>query len=357
MGISRISRYLAAEVSLAWVAIAVVLLAVMVSNRLVRYLGEAIAGDVPADVVFVLLAYKAVASLTVVLPGSLFLAMVLAFGRLYRDSEMFAMAGCGIGPLQLYRGLALVALPATGLVAGLALVVGPWAERQVERSLAEARRDMEFQVVAAGRFIPVDALEGAIYVGEMDGGPRELFAQGFAGGRMVVVVAASARQSVDPETGERFLVLRDGVRYEGQPGRPDWRVLEFEEHGVRLKPAPVSVSLHRRALPSRQLLASGRPKYIAELQWRVSVALTVPVLAVIAVPLSRSRPRAGRYGRLVSAALVFVLYVNGLTTAQDLLADGDVGPLLGMWWVHALALLAGLAWLQWSYRVIRWPGS
>ena len=354
MKVSRLSRYIAREVALAWVAIAVVLLAVMVSNRLVRYLGEAIAGEVPADVVFVLLGYKAVASLTVVLPGSLFLAMVLTFGRLYRDSEMFAMAGCGVGPAQLYRALALVTLPATALVAALSLVLAPWAEGQVEHALAEARRDMEFQVVAPGRFIEVPALEGVVYAGGFEEGPRELFAQGMANGRMVVVAADRASQSVDPATGERFLVLRDGVRYEGTPGQGEWRVLDFAEHGVRLTPAPVQVSLHRRALPTPQLWGDPRPRYVAELQWRISMALTLPVLALIAVPLSRAPPRSGRYGRLVVAALVFVLYMNGLTTAQDTLRDAEVPAWVGMWWVHLAALGVGLAWLQWSYRLLGW---
>ncbi len=349
---TRLSRYIAREVALAWAAIAVVLLAVMVSNRLVRYLGEAIAGEVPADVVFVLLGYKAVASLSVVLPGSLFLAMVLTFGRLYRDSEMFAMAGCGAGPAQLYRALALVSLPATALVAALALVLAPWAEAQVEHSLAEARRDMEFQVVAPGRFIEVPALDGMAYAGGFEEGPRELFAQGRANGRLVVVVADRASQSVDPDTGERFLVLRDGVRYEGLPGEGEWRVLEFAEHGVRLTPSPVQVSLHRRALPTAELWGDPRPRYVAELQWRISMALTLPVLTLIAVPLSRAPPRSGRYGRLVVAALVFVLYMNGLTTAQDTLRDAQVPGWIGLWWVHLAALAVGLAWLQWSYRLL-----
>jgi lipopolysaccharide export system permease protein len=63
------------------------------------------------------------------------------------------------------------------------------------------------------------------------------------------------------------------------------------------------------------------------------------VLLILAVPLSRSSPRQGRYGKLVIAVLLFVIYYNLMGVAEAWLKNGVVPPVIGMWWVAALPLL------------------
>jgi lipopolysaccharide export system permease protein len=91
-------RYLLKEVISGWLAVTVVLWLVLVSNRLVRYLADAAEGDIPADVIFSLLALKMVWYLVLVMPFALALGVVLGLGRLYRDNEMVVMSACGVGP-------------------------------------------------------------------------------------------------------------------------------------------------------------------------------------------------------------------------------------------------------------------
>jgi lipopolysaccharide export system permease protein len=52
------------------------------------------------------------------------------------------------------------------------------------------------------------------------------------------------------------------------------------------------------------LMGSDEPEHVAEFQWRLGIPLSTIVLAILAVPLSRSQPRAGRYGRLAIGLLV-----------------------------------------------------
>jgi len=349
---SVLSRYLVREAGLAGLAVTLVLMAVLVTNRLAKLLGEAASGELPAGEIFTLLGLATLGSLHVVLPASLFLGAVLAFGRLYRDSEMAAFAACGAGPRELYRAMLLLAVPAVLVTAVLSLSTGPWAQRQVTEIRAQAKQSVEFEALRPGRFLTSRRAEGMLYVEGLgaDRRLRNIFAQGYNNGRLVLVTAQSARQERDPATGERFLVLEDGYRMEGEPGSAAWRMVQFKEHGIRVATPPAATNLVRRkGWPLAALLASGTVQDWAEIQWRISTPLMTLLLTFLVVPLTKAEPREGRYGRLLAAVVVFALYTNFLTLAADWVGDGLLPVWLGVWWVHALVAVLGVVWLVRSF--------
>lgn len=358
---SIINRYLVREIALSWMAVTVVLVAVLFTNRLVRYLGDAASGALPGDVILVLMGYKALSYTGLVLPGSFFLGVILALGRLYRDSEMAAMGACGIGPRHLYHALALFALPLTLLVAWLAVDVGPWAAREGREAEQLARETVEIQALRPGRFIQSSRAEGMFYIERFseDGERmRDVFLQTRQGGEQVLLAADEGYIDVDPDTGDQYLVLVDGRRYDGNPGSLQWRSMEYHLHGVRISEGePPDVRLRRDGIPSRNLWGSDDIREIAELQWRLSMPLMVITLGLIAIPLSRSSPRDGRYGRLLLAVLIYAVYSNGLTLAQGWMEDGVVPVVVGVWPVHLVAAGIGVLWLMKQYGLLGWGGS
>ena len=66
------------------------------------------------------------------------------------------------------------------------------------------------------------------------------------------------------------------------------------------------------------------------------------VLTLIAVPLSKLRPRQGRYARVGFAIVVYVIYSNLFSASKIWVEKSDVPPAIGVWWVHAVALGLGL---------------
>ncbi|HEB98387.1 MAG TPA: LPS export ABC transporter permease LptF [Thiotrichales bacterium] len=346
-----LDRYLLREITLNWLAITLVLWVIVVTNRLVRYLGEAAAGDIPASVIFTLLGLKSVTYLPTLLPLSLFLGVMLAFGRLYKDSEMVAMVACGVGPARIYRPLLWMAGLVSLLLLALSLGVSPYAAELGYRLRAEAEQRAQVSAVAAGRF--QEAADGKVifYAERISGDGRRLegvFARSDRRPR-ALISARSAHTRVDPETGDRFLVMEDGYRYQGFPGEEDFRIIHFARHGMRIETGEARPELKRDAIPTAELLGSRRGVNRAELQWRVSLAVAAFVLVVLAVPLSRTSPRQGRYGRLFVAILVFIVYYNLLGTARVWLERNMLPAFPGLWWVHLLPL--GLAW--WLWRRLR----
>ena len=171
-----------------------------------------------------------------------------------------------------------------------------------------------------------------------------------------VVIAKRGEQveSEDPDT--RLLVLYEGRRYEGVPGTPRFRVIEFAEHGIPYHlPSLSELELQPRAMRFGDLQSSDDPEHIAEKQWRLSVPISTVLLALLAVPLARSRPREGRYGRIAIGLLVFIIYFNLLSAAKAWVEEGEMPPTPGMWWVHGIigALILALLSLQngWHRRL------
>ena len=105
------------------------------------------------------------------------------------------------------------------------------------------------------------------------------------------------------------------------------------------------------------LLASDEPEHIAETQWRLSVPISTILLALLAVPLARSRPRAGRYGRITIGLLVFIIYFNLMSASKAWVEEATISPSLGLWWVHGCMILFTLVLfgLQngWHKRIFR----
>ncbi|MFP4130455.1 MAG: LPS export ABC transporter permease LptF [Halorhodospira sp.] len=343
-----IDRYLVREA--AWTALAVlaVLFAVLASNQLIDYLAEAAGGRLPGEAVAVLMGLEILRYLGVVIPAALFLGIVLALGRLYRDSELPVLAACGVGPGRQARGLMLLAVPVAALVGTLAIGVAPWATHTANAYAEQAARSVDLGALQAGRFMGGGKV-GTLYASrsEGEGVLGEVFAHAREDGRETVIRADRARQVVDPDTGARFLVFEDGYRYDGRPGRLDWRVTRFDRHGMRVGGGEAgAVEREREGRPLGALWAAGGPADLAEIQWRLSMPVMALVLTLLAVPLAKAEPRDGRYGKLLTAVLVFVAYFQLLTSARGWLEAGTVPAALGLWWVHALGLAAAALWTR-----------
>ena len=340
-----LDRYVFRETLQTWLSVTLVLLFILLSNQFARVLGDAAKDKIPKDAVFSVIGLTAVQYLTVLVPFGLFLAIMLALARLYRDSEMPAMMACRVSPASLYRPLGWLAVPLALIVGWLALVTGPNAIQSVERISVEAKRRLDLASIEPGKFVTSGSDGSVIYaerVGD-DGSLENVFVERRTADGVEVVIAARGYQRLSDDPDLRFVVLEEGQRYAGRPGSHEFEIIEFAEHGIPyLLPDVQPLELDPEALTVTQLLERADPPATAELQWRLSVPISVLVLAFLAVPLARSEPRQGRYGRLAVGVLVYIIYFNLLGAARAWVEQERVPALLGLWWVHGLILLLGL---------------
>lgn len=344
---NAIHRALGREVVATFGAAVLVLVLVLLSARVVRLLAAMAGGDLPQGVLAALLGYKLLAALAVLVPAALFIAALAACGRWSRDHEMVILAMAGVGPLRLGALLAVVALPLTALTAVLSVWGAPWAEAQAARVERDAREALRLQFFRPGEFRELGDGAQVFYAREVrpDGELHDVYVQLEADGGVARVLAARARQRIEDRSGDTFLVLQEGTRYDGAPGAEGFRIMRFDEYGVRLeRPRPPARPGGLEGRSTRELLRSDAARDRAELQWRLSLPVAAFTLALAALPLGRAAPRTATGGRLVLAVLIFLVYYNLLSTAQSLTASGALPAWLGVWCVHlpvVLGLLAG----------------
>ncbi len=333
-----IDRYLLREALSGMLIVGGVLMLIILGNTLVRNLSEAAKGDLPVDEVFHMLLLQSLNYSVLLGPLAVFLGLMLALGRFYRDSEMAAFAAGGIGPGRLYQSVLYFMLPLFMALMGGALYVAPWAAQEGYAVVDRAQRTAEIIGIHPGRFN--ESKDGArtVFVDRISADRRDWQDVFIRDNRQnQLFSAARARQRVDPDSGDRYVVLEDGYRYQGVPGQADYQVLHYKEYAVRIGRG-VSTKARDKldAKPTSHLLHSTKPSEIAELQWRLSMPISAILLALLAVPLSYSAPRQGRHGQMLTAILIYMVYENSLSVAKVWVTRGVLPPLVGLWWVHLL---------------------
>lgn len=337
-----IARYITRQILSVTAALTFILISVVVLGRMLTYLGQASEGKIDSSVLVLLMSYRLPEFIQLTLPLSLALGILLAFGKLYADSEITVLSACGISRRQL---LGLTAVPAGVvmlLVGVLSLKVTPWGLVNAE-TLLEAQKELtEFDVLVPGIFLSLSGGERTTYTESSRNSRLEnIFMREASANR--VTVASTAEVSEDDE-GQRIVLMSSGSVTQGLAGQESVSVTRFEEFGVRMpaREFDMDITLEEKARPSSQLLVSDLPEEKAELQWRLSLMLMIPVLVLLVVPLSKVSPRQGRFARLVPAILLYNFYFGLLLTSRDLLADATLPAMIGLWWVHVLFLAIGL---------------
>jgi lipopolysaccharide export system permease protein len=340
-----LGRYILREVVTAWFVVTGVLLVILLANQVVGVLERAAANQYPQNVVLELIGLGALQNLSVLLPVGLLLGVVLAFGRLYHDSEMTAAFACGAGPANVYAPVALLAVLVTAGLAWLTLVLAPDATARALSLRSEALRAGQFAPIASGKFRSFGGGNAVVYAQNVnpDGTLANVFVERNHGPLVEVALANRARHTVSPDGMTHILRLYDGERFEGVPGSGEFRIVRFAEHIVPVQvPAVSDVVRTLEARPTASLMASASPAERAELHWRLAMPLMCVVLALVAVPLARLKPRQGRYARVWLAVLIYLLYSNLISVGKVWIARGTVPQWLGLWWTHVAVVLLAL---------------
>ncbi len=324
-----------------------VLLLVIVGRLFVSLLGKITEGKLAADTLLPLLALGALKTVILLLPFGLLLAIMLSLGRLYRDSEMYALKSCGAGFVRIYRPVLMLTVPLALLLLLLVMFVSPWSVGLAEQIELNARQSLNISGLSPGQFVELQDGKLVILVQGADtrsGVLRNVFVYSKDKDIITLETAEQATQTIDTESGVRRIILRDGYRYEGAPGSGEYKLLSFKSHALRIPDIDLARPDNDPELLSMSaLFNSNRPADKAELQWRLSVPLSALLLALLALPLSATTPRQGKYSRLVLAIFIYMIYANLLIASVKWIERGELSAIPGLWWVHILLFLLACA--------------
>lgn len=346
-----IFRYLAKEVLTNLVGMTVILLLIFMSNQFIHYLSRAANGQIPGMLLMKLMMLELPTLMALLLPLGFYVALLVAYGRLYAENEMVVLQACGYGPRQLLQHSFIMA---TGL-AILVLIIMIWASPMIaierEKLLRTSGIQTLIQTIVPGRFRSVSGGRQVFYVASMN--RDHTMANDVFLARLIqkdghpqwdVVWAETASAETEQSTHEDYVILRNGKEYQGLPGRADYQIAEFEQYKARLPHPTMEKKPDLRTYSMASLWPLNNPDLpkAAEIQWRLSVPLMVLTLTLVGVPLSRVNPRGGKYAKLLPAIVLYIVYANFIFVARDWMVAGKTPPWLGIWWLHLTVVLLGV---------------
>ena len=358
----RILRYLTRDILLHALAVSLVLFLVVFAGRFIRYLAEAAVGSLTGDVLLPIMLFKLPGFFEMILPLGLFIGILLSLGRLYAQSEMVVLKACGIGPGRLSVYVMVPAVIVMLAVAALSLHIAPEGSARAQVLLDNPRSAEGLHLLNEGRFRKQRRGDYVTYTERIDddGLMHNIFVferqPSVAGEVFTATFAESGEIVFEEDSGRRYLELRGGSRYRGEPGVLALDEITFSLYGELI---PESQNSLRRtgkvdAIATEVLWNSEDPRLQGALWWRMSLPLMVPAIAIIALALSRTDARRGRYAKIGPAMVILLLYFLGLTQGRGAIEDAE-GPALIIG-VHAGFALLAVALLQWERITKRWKG-
>lgn len=352
-------------------AVSLILLIVGLTSRFIQYLGQAVAGELAADVLFLLMLYRLPDFFLVIIPLSFFLGILLVYGRMYEENEMVVLLGSGLSQRRLLILSLMISLSVALLMGIVSLSIAPWGMRNTEEIKQSQEQLTEIDLIVEGQFQSFGDGTRVTYTEQATGGggdsgrqlenvfvalsrssaERNNVSSERVNGQARILLAENARPVIDESSGIRFMRLENVYQYDGSPGMADFSIAQFDSQSIVLpEPRDFEENLEEEALRTTELIGSSMAEYQAELQWRLSIIILIPVLTLIAVPLSKVSPRQGRYGKLIPATVIYSVYFFALQYARSLIAGGTLSGAIGLWWVHIIFVGLGLL----LYRYPSW---
>jgi lipopolysaccharide export system permease protein len=317
------------------------LFTIMVTTSLIRFLGRAATDRIGSADVVPLIAFNSIGFIPVLLVLTVFLSILMVMSRAWSDSEMVIWFSSGQSLTDWIRPVLSFALPYAVVVGLIGLVVSPWANRQIAELKQRFEQREDVSQVAAGQFRESRSSNRVFFVESVNKEQTDVsnvFVVQREGERMIVVASRGGKVENQPN-GDRFLVLEDGRRYDGNWGGVEYSLMEFERYGVRLEPAagPTGTA-SARALTTPELLADLSPANLGELMARIGLPVSVIVIALLAIPLAFVNPRLGRSFNLVIGVLIYFTYTNLNGLMRSWISQDRVSFWLGLWITHAIIL-------------------
>lgn len=341
-----IVRYLIRETLKSQFAIFFVLFLVFLSQKFIRVLADASDGEIPARMILSIVALNMPAMGLLMLPLSLYIGILLTFGRLYAESEITVMNATGIGNKFLIRAALYLAIITSSAAAFNAFWLSPWSQDKEAQLIEQLAAESSVDLLQKGQFQRSPDGSSVVFIDNIEN--RKL--------QNVFVAQLAPRQSILPSVmfsdsgevkelsdGRQMITMHNGVRYEGVPTRLDYMITRFDQYeGLIGQRSVKAKGRDWQETPTLALIRNPDPRAQAELQWRISLVLCIPLLTMLVVPLSAVNPRQGRFAKMGPAILIYLTYFLTISAMKSALEDGTIPIEIGMWPINAALLFAAI---------------
>ena len=324
-------------------AVFTTLFTIVITVMLIRILGDAAGGRVASGDVVALLGFAALIYLPVILSLTAFVSVLLVVARSYQDSEMIVWFASGLSLMRWIRPVMAIGIPIVLLTASLSLWLTPWASWLSAEYKETFKNREDISRISPGKFQESASGDRIFFVEGLSSDTRNVenvFVSQSRDKNNSVVVAQVGSINVDAR-GDKLLELRNGHRYDGTPGTPDFQTMDFGRYVIVISGSNREIEDNKssRVLPTAALIAAPVPSNMAELLWRISLPIMCLLQMLLAIPLGFVNPRRGRTLNLMIALVLAISYLNSLGIVQAAVGQGRLSFGAAWWPLHLAAFL------------------
>jgi len=345
-----LAKYLMRNVLVLLAVVFIVIGLVVFGDQLVSVIKESIKQGIPIVDLLPLIGFKMITKVPLILSFSLFLAIILSIGALYKNSEAIVMNSLGLGDKHFMSFIRPIVFSLFVFILFLTTVVVPWSNQQRSMIIDSTENASEFSFIKQGEFQEFKGGDIVFYASRVIAGEEgsdqdmeEIFIYTLAGSESIITLAEQAQKYTDATTKSVYLRLKNGTRYHGFPGDDNKKILKFGLYDLQIIDGEVGQSvvnnIKTEGKNTIDLFRSDDLKEVAELQWRLSQPISILLLSALGILLGKASPRGGKNLGVLIGVIIFISYNMTLKMAKSALEHGDSTPIVGLWWVHALMLL------------------
>jgi len=326
-----LSKSLNVEVFKSTVGILLIFFFLVVSSRFVGYFEQASEGLIDPNLIFKVVFLRFPDFITLLLPLSFFLGIVITISRLYADREIYGYFSGGLSEKDLIKFLFPQSLIFFLITLSLSIYIAPYTKELSKEILTLDTLKEQFESIKSKEIFSLQNEDSFIYVDKKENNSFENITIYLSNESYSSAIVAD-RLDYDDSDSEINLNFQNGIFYQDIFTTESSVVSYFGQ----LKIPVINDNKPVSGLSFTKLFDFSTKSSKSETQWNISIPITIFILLILGVTLSKVGPRQGRLSVLLPAIFVYILYLSLLILARETYSENSFNAQNYIWYVHTI---------------------
>ena len=324
-----LSKSLNIEVLKSTAGVLLIFFFLVVSSRFVGYFEQASEGLIDPNLIYKIVILRFPDFITLLLPLSFFLGVVITMSRLYSDREIYGFFTGGLSEIDFLKYLLPQSLLFFFLTLLLSIYVAPYTKELSKEMISLDSLQEQFESIKPNQVFPLKNNEGFVFIKDKQESVFDEVVLYISNEDYSSIVVAD-QLSYDDLDYIMNLNFKNGSMYQGLFEEGSSVVSTFKNLKIPVSTEENSVT----GLSFARLFDYSARSTKSQMQWNISIPITIFILLIIGINLSKVEPRQGRLSVLLPAIFVYILYLSLLILARESFDNNSAITQNYIWFVH-----------------------
>ena len=324
-----LSKSLNIEVLKSTAGVLLIFFFLVVSSRFVGYFEQASEGLIDPNLIYKIVILRFPDFITLLLPLSFFLGVVITMSRLYSDREIYGFFTGGLSEIDFLKYLLPQSLLFFFLTLLLSIYVAPYTKELSKEMISLDSLQEQFESIKPNQVFPLKNNEGFVFIKDKQESVFNEVVLYISNEDYSSIVVAD-QLSYDDLNSIMNLNFKNGSMYQGLFEEGSLVVSTFKNLKIPVSTEENSVT----GLSFARLFDYSARSTKSQMQWNISIPITIFILLIIGINLSKVEPRQGRLSVLLPAIFVYILYLSLLILARESFDNNSAITQNYIWFVH-----------------------